>query len=268
VCRITVPSTNAVYSTGEGTIVLGGMTTDDVGVVLVGWTNAATGTSGVASGVSTWLVTDAALAVGENEITVRARDAAGNVGSDTIAITRLSGTNGPPVADAGPGRSVALRGRVSLDGSGSSDPDGDGLTYLWEQISGPVAVLENAGSAGAAFVPSEPGEYVFRLTVSDGALGSSDSVVITVTDEVDTLVVVPNCVAKGLVDTVTVKGPSVLKGKRVTVYTASGALVSGLALDEDLARGGIAFPLDPGLYILVAEADTERFVARLVVMAP
>jgi hypothetical protein len=41
----------------------------------------------------------------------------------------------------------------------------------------------------------------------------------------------PNSVAQELVGTVTVKGPPVLAGKRVAVWTASGAPVSGLSLD-------------------------------------
>jgi hypothetical protein len=72
-------------------------------------------------------------------------------------------------------------------------------------------------------------------------------------------------VAEEAVDTVMVKGPAILKGKRVAVYTTSGAPVGDLALDDSSARGGISFPLDAGLYILVAEADGERFIARLVV---
>jgi hypothetical protein len=269
VCRITLPTTNTAYSTAEGTVGLGGAASDDVGITLVTWTNAATAGSGAAGGTGTWLVTAVALAVGENIITVRAWDAAGNAGSDAIAVTRVpSQTNDAPVADAGSDRSVPLRGEVTLDGSGSSDPDGDSLTYRWRRVSGPPAILRDDDNVRTVFTPSEAGEYVFRLTVSDGSLSSSDTVILTVTDDVRTLVVLPNRVAKDLVDTVTVKGPSMLAGKKVAVYTASGAPVGDLTLDGDPARGGIAFPLDPGLYILVAEADSERFIARLVVTAP
>jgi hypothetical protein len=52
------------------------------------------------------------------------------------------------------------------------------------------------------------------------------------------------------------------------VYTVSGAFTGALTLGDELAWGVIEFPLNPGLYILVAEADGERFLARLVVGAP
>jgi hypothetical protein len=252
----------------DGVVGLGGEASDDVGVTSVTWTNETTGASGAAVGTTGWAVVGIGLSIGENVITVRARDAAGNTGSDVIAIAWLSQTNDPPVANAGSDRGVPLGGSIALDGSGSWDADGDVLTYRWEQLSGPRASLEGTDGAHATFVPSEPGEYVFRLTVSDGQAESSDSVIITVTDGVDTLMVIPNRVAEHLVDTVTVKGPPVLKGKRVAVYTTSGAPVGDLALDGISARGGIGFPLDAGLYILVAEAEGERFIARLVVAAP
>jgi predicted secreted hydrolase len=225
VCRITVPATNEVYSTDDEQMTLSGVSSDDIGVVSVSWTNVATGGSGVAIGTTSWAVVGIDLSAGDNEITVRARDAAGNVGRDAIVVTRLSQTNSAPVADAGSDRSVPANREVVLDGSGCSDPDGDALTYLWEQISGPRVVVRHEASAGAAFLPTEPGAYVFRLTVSDGHSSSSDSVIVTVTDEVDTLMVIPNRVAEDLVGTVTVKGPPVLRDKAVAVYTASGAPV-------------------------------------------
>jgi hypothetical protein len=269
VCRITTPVTNRAWSALDATVGLAGVASDDVGVTAVGWSNAATGLSGVAGGTATWLAADVALAAGENVIRVTARDAAGNAGFDAITITRLpSQTNDAPTADAGSDRSVPLRGDVALDGSGSSDPDGDALTYRWEQVSGPSAVLRDDESARTSFAPSEAEEYVFRLTVSDESFSSSDTVIVTVTDDARTLVVIPNRVAEELVDTVAVKGPPALRGKKVAVYMVSGAPAGDLTLDGDSARGGIAFPLDPGLYLFVAEADGERFIARLVVGGP
>jgi predicted secreted hydrolase len=65
---------------------IGGSASDNVGVTQVTWTNAATGASGVAIGTTSWSVVGVALAAGNNIITLRVRDAAGNTGVDTITV--------------------------------------------------------------------------------------------------------------------------------------------------------------------------------------
>jgi hypothetical protein len=71
---------------------------------------------------------------------------------------------------------------VALDGGGSSDADGDALTYSW-RLTRPVgsqATLSDPSSATPLFVADVPGTYVATLTVSDGAVDSAaDSTTIT-----------------------------------------------------------------------------------------
>jgi hypothetical protein len=90
--------------------------------------------------------------------------------------------NRPPAADAGEDRTVAVGELVTLDGSASSDPDGDALSFSWELETVPVgstALLRDAGTPAPSFSPDVAGSYVATLTVSDGELEASDSVSVT-----------------------------------------------------------------------------------------
>ena len=76
-------------------------------------------------------------------------------------------SNRRPVADAGPDRFVVTGQRATLDGSQSTDPDGDDLylSWRWKQISGPPVTLDSPEEALSTFVPRQAGTYAFRLTV-------------------------------------------------------------------------------------------------------
>jgi len=90
--------------------------------------------------------------------------------------------NTPPVATVGPDMQVGVGEVVQLDGTGSNDPDGNPLTYLWSFVTRPAgssAILSGANSASASFTPDVGGEYVVRLTVSDGSSSSTDDCTIS-----------------------------------------------------------------------------------------
>jgi len=81
--------------------------------------------------------------------------------------------NQPPVADVGPNQVAPVSGRVTLDGSGSYDPDHiDELIYKWTQLEGPEVLLRNADTANPYFTCNEEGIYVFELVVTDGFVDS------------------------------------------------------------------------------------------------
>jgi subtilisin len=95
--------------------------------------------------------------------------------------------NSPPVADAGPDQAVTVDTLVTLDGSGSWDPDvGDSLTYAWTQVDGDEVSLDDSTAVGPTFTPHSLGTCTFRLVVYDGtAYSTADEVVIDV-DELAT----------------------------------------------------------------------------------
>ena len=71
-----------------------------------------------------------------------------------------------------------------MDGSGSFDPDGDPLTYMWAFTSKPNWQhrwsLDDDSLVMPMFTPDEEGTYVLELIVKDGELNSDpDTVVIT-----------------------------------------------------------------------------------------
>ena len=72
--------------------------------------------------------------------------------------------NRPPVANAGPDQNVECTGAasamVTLNGSASSDPDGDSLEYNWTWDLG-------SASGAVVTVPASLGTHCFTLTVKD-----------------------------------------------------------------------------------------------------
>ncbi len=92
------------------------------------------------------------------------------------------GDNYPPVADAGGDLIVGAGETVYLDGSGSTDPDGMIVYYIWEQVSGTTVTLFDAETAVAYFTaPDGGGTLTFRLTVyDDEAEFDSDEMEVTI----------------------------------------------------------------------------------------
>ncbi len=74
---------------------------------------------------------------------------------------------------------VAVGAQVSLDGSASSDRDGDALAYRWRLRGVPAgshAVIGDASATRTWFVPDVAGDYEIELVVSDGILTSQPAI--------------------------------------------------------------------------------------------
>jgi PKD repeat protein len=96
-------------------------------------------------------------------------------------------TNQAPIANAGTDQNVQVSALVTLNGSGSIDPDGHlPLAYLWQQTGGPGVVLSSAVISRPTFTaPSSPTMLTFTLRVTDtvGAGSAPATVVIHVADQ-------------------------------------------------------------------------------------
>lgn len=85
--------------------------------------------------------------------------------------------NKAPNANAGLDQAVATGALVTLDASGSSDPDPDTLTYSWQQISGPWVTLSSQTAASPTFTaPGSVDVLEFAVVVDDGTISAVDTV--------------------------------------------------------------------------------------------
>ena len=100
----------------------------------------------------------------------------------TLAVPVPEPVNQPPVANAGSDRNATVAQPVTLDGTGSFDPNGDLLTYAWQLVSAPdgsTSVITDATNPVAGFTPDLAGQYEIALTVDDGTGPVSDTLLIT-----------------------------------------------------------------------------------------
>lgn len=102
------------------------------------------------------------------------------------AINAEQEANTAPVADAGSDQTVDVGSLVQLNGSNSSDADGDSLSYSWSFSALPAdssAILSSTTVASPTFTADISGSYELSLVVSDGTDSSAaDSVTITVAE--------------------------------------------------------------------------------------
>ncbi|MFO1428573.1 MAG: PKD domain-containing protein [Candidatus Competibacteraceae bacterium] len=121
--------------------------------------------------------------VGDYHLTLVVNDGQVDSGADTVIIQANPTQNTPPVANAGPDQTVHTGDRVQLDGSGSTDADGDALTYAWSftaRPNGSTATLSNPAAVQPNFTVDQPGDYVIQLIVNDGKVDSTTPDTVTI----------------------------------------------------------------------------------------
>jgi RHS repeat-associated protein len=142
-----------------------------------------------------------------------------------VIVTAL---NKPPIADAGQDVVINQGETLHLNGSGSSDPDGDSISYLWSIISAPTgssASIDDPTAFNPAFSPDVYGDYQIQLTVSDGASVDSDTIIIHA-NSVIPLVTVPDAAGKSFED-----AKALLAGAGLSVGTISTVFSDTVAPD-------------------------------------
>src|SRR5207249_3984126 len=119
---------------------------------------------------------------GTYTFTLTVTDPYGAADSDVVVITIKPQPNRPPIANPGMDQMVTVAhdirrptstASLTLDGSASSDPDGDALSYEWKENGAVV------GTAATLNLSRAVGDHTFTLTVTDpyGAFDSDDVIV-------------------------------------------------------------------------------------------
>jgi len=96
-----------------------------------------------------------------------------------------NGCNAPPVVNAGMDLVVDEGTQVELDGSASSDPNSDPLTYQWSQTAGPAVVISGVDAVKPTFTAplvDADTQLTFQLLVGDGTVVATDEVNVFVKD--------------------------------------------------------------------------------------
>jgi len=112
-------------------------------------------------------------------------DVDGAVSPKSTTSVTIENVNHPPLADAGTDQTVNEgETPVTLNGSASSDPDGDALSFSWTQLSGTPVTLSGATTAAPSFTAPLVGPandtLTFQLAVDDG-LGGNHTAPVNVT---------------------------------------------------------------------------------------
>lgn len=126
--------------------------------------------------------------------------------------------NYAPTANAGNDKNYLTGTSITLDGTGSSDPNGDTITYSWTLNSRPggsSAVLFGEATSTPSFTADLDGDYEIGLVVNDGSMPSTEDVV-TIT------AITPGVPAAPLTDT-----------GQTTCYDASGNVINCTGTGQD-----------------------------------
>ena len=145
----------------------------------------------------------------------------------SIELAYPLGPNTAPTADAGPDQGVSTSSFVTLDGSDSSDPEGNPLIFSWTQTGGTVVMLNDVTAVSPTFdAPDDASILTFELVVYDGEFDSSpDSVTVTVTAPtggVSVGSIDPIEATEGFIVIVTITGTGFQSGASVSLINGAG----------------------------------------------
>lgn len=193
--------------------------------------------------------------------------------------------NVAPSASAGHAQSVFVDTQVTLDGSGSTDANADGLTYIWTLTSKPLGSKVSLSSTAAVkpvFTADVAGSYIFTLVVNDGQADSNPATVL-VTAAVNEVAPVAaagaaQSVATGAAVALDGSASADANGDTLTyAWTLTAPSGSGALLTDPTSVAPQFTPDVPGIYVaslvvsdgqLSSVASTVTITAAIANVAP
>jgi uncharacterized repeat protein (TIGR02543 family) len=164
---IDFPTLNATFETGIGAINLSGTATDDREVSEVKWMSTV-GTQAVANGVAPWSANGILLQPGFNLIEVSAKDAAGNVSSDTLSVTYTP----PPLTVGGLGMSNGVFGfELAGPWGGSVVIEASSNLVQWAPLSSNTIFGEDAIIVTDPGASNHPSRFYRATSPTNSGLG-------------------------------------------------------------------------------------------------
>jgi uncharacterized protein (TIGR03437 family) len=177
---ITSPTLNPSFTTSNSTISLSGTASDSAGITQVTWSTDH-GASGTATGTSNWAIAGLAVPSGNTQVTVTARDAAGNQGTAVLAITYMADTVPPTIAISTPTSAASFTtssSTINLAGTASDNVGVAQVTWATDHGASGTATGTTNWSISGVTVPA--GSTQITVTAADTA-GNVTSAVLTVT---------------------------------------------------------------------------------------
>ncbi len=168
--NITFPTDAQTAATTEPQVNLSGDADDDEReVVRVTWTNNRGG-SGEAEGARVWDVNGIVLQPGVNILTISAQDAAGNVGSDTLALTFTPGARDaarPVLAVQTPRAQASVVEVDTITCNGQASGGATVREVVWQLNDGPWLTADSTANWTATVTPLAPGRNRIRFKAID-----------------------------------------------------------------------------------------------------
>ncbi len=170
IVAIVTPTTSAAYATTTALINLAGTAGDNVGVTQVAWKNSRGG-EGIATGTTSWNISNINLAQGENILTISANDKAGNIGSAVITITyTLPDTTPPVIKRTSPtSSSYYATKKVSIAVAGTASDNVGVKVVKWSNSRGGSGIAQGTTSWSIPGINLTRGSNTITITAQDNA---------------------------------------------------------------------------------------------------